>query len=75
MSSWKALAAGLGVVVSEFATANLDLNKEFITVIPEKKISDIAFVWKNRSSRIENTLFSIEKKLESMVCSSIGLKL
>jgi hypothetical protein len=28
----EALAAGLGVVVSEFATANLCLAKEFITV-------------------------------------------
>ena len=40
----EAFAAGLGVVVSEFATANLDLDKEFITVIPEDKIDDPQFV-------------------------------
>ena len=40
----EAFAAGLGVVVSEFATANLDTDKEFITVIPEDKIDDPQFV-------------------------------
>ena len=40
----EAFASGLGVVVSEFATANLDLNKEFITVIPESKIDDVEYV-------------------------------
>jgi len=40
----EAFASGLGVVVSEFATANLDLDKEFITVIPESKIDDPQFV-------------------------------
>ena len=37
----EALAAGLGVVVCEWGKANLDLDKEFITVIPEDKINDI----------------------------------
>jgi len=40
----EALAAGLGVVVCEWGAANLDTNKEFITVIPENKISDIDYV-------------------------------
>jgi len=40
----EAFAAGLGVVVSEFATANLDLDKEFITVIPESYIDDAKHV-------------------------------
>tara|TARA_A100001388_G_scaffold76783_1_gene54813 strand:- start:4788 stop:5735 length:948 start_codon:yes stop_codon:yes gene_type:complete len=40
----EAFAAGLGVVVSEFATANLDLDKEFITVVPEDKIDDPQYV-------------------------------
>ena len=40
----EALASGLGIVISEFATANLDLNKEFIDVIPEKKINDIDYI-------------------------------
>ena len=57
----EALAAGLGVVVSEFATANLDLDKEFITVIPEKKISDIAFV---EEQIIKNRKYSIQHREE-----------
>ena len=40
----EAFAAGLGVVVSEFATANLDLDKEFITVVEEDKIDDPQYV-------------------------------
>ena len=40
----EAFAAGLGVVVSEWAAANLDIRKSFITVIPEDKISDIEYV-------------------------------
>jgi len=57
----EALAAGLGVVVSEFATANLDLSKEFITVIPEKKISDIAFV---EEQIIKNREYSVQHREE-----------
>ena len=40
----EAFAAGLGVVVSQFATANLDLDKEFITVVEEDKIDDPQYV-------------------------------
>ena len=40
----EAFAAGLGVVVSEWAAANLDIDREFITVIAEEKIDDIRFV-------------------------------
>lgn len=54
----EAFASGLGVVVSEWATANLDLNKEFISVVPENKIQDVSFVeeviLKNRKYSIEN---------------------
>ena len=54
----EAFAAGLGVVVSEFATANLDLDKEFITVIPEDQIDDPKFVEyaikKNREYSVAN---------------------
>lgn len=38
------LMAGLGLVISEAATANLDLSKPFIDVIPENKITDINYV-------------------------------
>ena len=40
----EAFAAGLGVVVSQFVTANLDLDKEFITVVEEDKIDDPQYV-------------------------------
>ena len=51
----EALAAGLGVVVCQWGAANLDISKEFITVIPENKISDIAYV---ESKMIENREYS-----------------
>lgn len=40
----EALVAGLGVVVSECASANLDRNLPFITVIPDDRLNDILFV-------------------------------
>lgn len=40
----EAMSAGLGLVISEWATANLDLNLPFIDVIPESKIHDIEYV-------------------------------
>jgi len=52
----EALSAGLGIVISEFATANLDTNLPFIDVIPEEKINDKDYVSKvledNRSKSI-----------------------
>ena len=55
----EALAAGLGVVVCQWGAANLDINKEFITVIPENKMSDIAYV---ESKMIENREYSIHHR-------------
>jgi len=40
----EAFAAGLSVVISQWAAANLDLDKDFITVIPDDKINDMKFV-------------------------------
>ena len=40
----EALAAGLGLVISERATANLDLGKPFISVIEEDKLADIDYI-------------------------------
>ena len=57
----EAFAAGLGVVISEYATANLDTNKEFITVIPEKKIKDIEYV---EGQIIRNREYSIHHRQE-----------
>jgi glycosyltransferase involved in cell wall biosynthesis len=42
----EALICGLGVVVSEYAAANLDRDKPFITVIPTDKLNDLAYVTK-----------------------------
>lgn len=57
----EAFAAGLGVVISQWATANLDLDKKFITVIPEDKITDIKFV---EEKIIENREYSIHNRTE-----------
>jgi len=40
----EALIAGLGVVVSECACANLDISKKFISVIPDSRLEDIEYV-------------------------------
>ena len=57
----EAFAAGLGVVISEYATANLDVDREFITVIPEKKIKDIEYV---EGQIIRNREYSIHHRQE-----------
>jgi glycosyltransferase involved in cell wall biosynthesis len=57
----EALACGLGVVVSQFGTANLDLSKNFIDVIPEDKISDIEYI---ESVILKNRKYSIENRQE-----------
>lgn len=57
----EALAAGLGVVVCEWGKANLDTNKEFITVIPEDKINDIGFV---EDAIIKNREYSVSHRSE-----------
>jgi len=52
----EAMSAGLGLVISEYAAANLDLNNPFIDIIPETRIDDIEYVKhiiaKNRSISI-----------------------
>ena len=40
----EAMSAGLGLVISEYATANLDLTKDFIDVIPKDKMDDIDYI-------------------------------
>ena len=57
----EAFAAGLGVVVSQWAAANLDIRKSFITVIPEDKISDIKYV---EEQIIANREYSVEHRDE-----------
>ena len=55
----EAFAAGLGVVVTEWGKANLDIDKEFITVIPEKHIHDIGYI---ETQIIRNRNFSINNR-------------
>ena len=55
----EALAAGLGVVVCEYGAANLDTSKDFITVIPEKKIHDLKYL---EDEIIKNRDYSISHK-------------
>ena len=57
----EAFSAGLGVVVSEWAAANLDIRKSFITVIPEDKVSDIRYV---EDAIISNRSYSIANRDE-----------
>ena len=57
----EAFATGLGVVVSEWATANLDLSKDFITVIPEDKVNDLEYIEK---AIIENREYSVKNRNE-----------
>ena len=57
----EALSAGLGVVVTEWGAANLDATKDFITIIPESKVSDIAYV---QSQIINNRNYSVEHRQE-----------
>ncbi len=42
----EALVSGLGIVISEFSTANLNLNLPFIDVVPESKIQDLDYISK-----------------------------
>lgn len=57
----EAFAAGLGIVVSEYASANLDLDKNFIDIIPESKINDISYI---ENLIIENRKYSIQNRKE-----------
>ena len=52
------MAAGLGLVLSECATANLDTTLPFIDVIPEEKIQDKEAVEKiiEKNRKISNTM-------------------
>lgn len=42
----EAMAAGLGIIISEASNEGLDLNRKFITVIPEDKIQDSEYLKK-----------------------------
>ena len=65
----EAFSAGLGVVISECSAANLDLNKEFIDVIPESLINDTDYVEsvikRNREYSVKNRKEILEYAQES----------
>ena len=50
LSCIEGLMAGLGLVISEYSTANLDISLPFIDVIPENKIQNEDFVRKTIAS-------------------------
>ena len=50
------MAAGLGLVLSEQSTANLDLSQPFITVIPDKKLEDTEYLKEKIQENIEISL-------------------
>ena len=55
----EALAAGLGVVVCEYGAANLDTTKDFITVIPESKITNLKYL---EEEIVKNRGYSVSHK-------------
>ena len=57
----EAFAAGLGVVISQWAAANLDVSKDFITDIPEDKINDLEFV---DTEIVKNRYYSVNNRPE-----------
>ena len=57
----EAFAAGLGVVISQWAAANLDTSKDFITVIPEDKINDLEFI---DTELLKNRYYSVNHRSE-----------
>lgn len=57
----EALMCGLGVVVSEYAAANLDTSLPFITVIPTEKLDDLEYVIEKT---LENQKISVQMRKE-----------
>lgn len=57
----EALIAGLGLVISECACANLDLSLPFITVIPNDKRADLHYV---KREIVRNRLISLKHRAE-----------
>jgi len=57
----EALISGLGVVASECSSANLDLSRDFISIIPNEKLNDLEYVSKIIN---ENRKISILKREE-----------
>jgi hypothetical protein len=58
----EAMSAGLGLVISEYASANLNTDLDFIDVIPNSKLDDIDYISdvikinRSKSSKIRNDI-------------------
>ena len=48
-------------MVTEWGAANLDMNKEFITIIPESMVSDIDYI---ENQMVQNREYSIKHRQE-----------
>lgn len=57
----EALLCGLGVVISECSSANLDISRDFITIIPTNKLNDLVYV---NDAIIKNRIVSIANRAE-----------
>jgi len=67
----EAMSAGLGLVISEWATANLDLSLPFIDVIPESKINDIDYVENVIKSNRDKSI-NMRKEIRDYVISNFS---
>ena len=57
----EALIAGLGVVISNCASANLNTELSFISVIPDEKLDDLEYI---KQIIISNREYSIQNRIE-----------
>ena len=57
----EALNAGLGLVVSTYSAANLDITKPFITIIPNDKLYDLDYI---KQAILENQKISLTMREE-----------
>jgi len=65
------MAAGLGLVVSEQATSNLDTNKPFIDVIPDSKVTDTEFI-KQTIEKNRETACSMRQEIRQYCVDEFG---
>jgi len=57
----EALIAGLGVVINKSSSENLDITKDFITIIEDNKMSDLVYI---KQKLFENREISLKKRRE-----------
>lgn len=67
----EALMAGLGLVVSEWATANLDLTKPYIDVIPKEKMDDIDYI-SNVIEKNKENAFKYREEIRKYAVETFG---